>query len=46
MHNSEKALITWIYLRPENLMFLILTFMHSLHEDLTQAFMDPIGRTV
>ena len=42
----DQALIHWIYLCHEKLKILIISFMHSVYNNLSQAFIGPIGFTV
>ena len=43
---SDQALINWEYLHREQLTIFILYFMHSVHDNLSSSFIEPIGFTV
>ena len=45
-YTSEQALIIQLYLRRELSIISILSFIHSVQDDLPQVFIEPIGFTV
>ena len=46
LYTSEKALINWLYLCRELSIIYLLYFIHSVHNNLSQVFIKPIGFTV
>ena len=43
--NSDQALIIWLYLRRELSIIYVLSFIHSVQDNLPQVFIEPVGFT-